>query len=60
MTMVMKVGSFTTTAVVKVWAAPGTGPVKSEELIQAAGKTQLSTTKRLLSFTKQAVRADGS
>jgi hypothetical protein len=60
MTMVMKVGSFTTTAVVKVWVAPGTGPVKSEELIQAAGKTQLSTTEALLSFTKQAVRADGS
>jgi DUF3108-like len=54
MTMVMKVGSFTTTAVVKVWTAPGTGPVKTEQLIRAAGKTQLITTSALLSFTRQA------
>ena len=54
MTMVTKVGSFTTTAVVKVWTAPGTGPVKTEQLIRAAGKTQLITTSTLVSFTKQA------
>jgi hypothetical protein len=54
MTMVTKVGSFTTTAVVKVWTAPGTGPVKTEQLIRAAGKTQLITTSALVSFTKQA------
>ena len=54
MTMVMKVGSFTTTAVVKVWTAPGTGPVKTEQLISAAGKTDIITTSALLSFTKQA------
>lgn len=54
MTMVMKVGSFTTTAVVKVWTAAGTGPVKTEQLIRAAGKTQLITTSALLTFTKQA------
>ena len=54
MTMVTKVGSFTTTAVVKVWTAPGTGPVKTEQLIRAAGKTQFITTSALVSFTKQA------
>jgi len=53
-TMVMKVGSFTTTAVVKVWTAAGTGPVKTEQLIKSAGKTQLITTSALLAFTKQA------
>jgi hypothetical protein len=60
MTMVTKVGSFTTTAVVKVWAARGVGPVKSEDIIEAAGKTQLSTTEALVSFGKTAIRADGS
>ena len=54
MTMVMKVGSFTSTAVVKAWTAAGTGPVKTEELISAAGKTELITTSALVSFTKQA------
>ena len=54
MTMVTKVGSFTTTPVVKVWTAPGTGPVKTEQLIRAAGKTQFITTSALVSFTKQA------
>ena len=60
MTMVAKVGSFTTTAVVKVWTAPGVGPVKSEDIVQAAGKTDLTTTEALLSFGKTAIRADGS
>ena len=60
MTMVAKVGRFTTTAVVKVWTAPGTGPVKSEEIIEAAGKTELITTEELLSFTNTPVREDGS
>jgi hypothetical protein len=60
MTMVTKVGSFTTTAVVKVWTAPGTGPVKSEDIIKAAGKTELTTTEALVSFGKTAIRADGS
>ena len=54
MTMVTNVGSFTTTAVLKVWTAPGTGPVKSEEIIKAAGKTDLITTSALLTFSKQA------
>jgi hypothetical protein len=52
MNMVMMVGNFTTTAVVKTWDAPGTGPVKTEETIQAAGKTTLITTESLLTFTK--------
>jgi hypothetical protein len=54
MTMVSKVGSFTTTAVVKVWTAAGTGPVKTQQVVMAAGKTQLITTSELLSFTRQA------
>ena len=54
MIMVMKVGSFTSTAVVKAWTAAGTGPVETEELISAAGKTELITTSALVSFTKQA------
>jgi len=52
MTMVMKVGNFTTTAVLKTWSAPGTGPVKTDELIETAGKTTLTTTEELLTFTK--------
>ena len=60
MTLVSKVGSFTTTAVVKVWTAPGVGPVRSEDIVKAAGKTDLITTEALLSFGKTAIRADGS
>ncbi len=60
MTMTVKVGSYTTTVEVKTWVAPGTGPVKSEVLINAAGKTEPVTTDELLSFTKGAARADGS
>ena len=40
--------------------APGVGPVKSEVLTHAAGKTDLTTTNVLLTFTKGATRADGS
>jgi hypothetical protein len=54
MTMVMRVGNFTSTAVVKAWTTAGTGPVKTEQLISTAGKTELITTSALLSFTKQA------
>jgi hypothetical protein len=54
MTMVSKVGSFTTTAVVKVWTAAGAGPVKTQQVVKAGGKTQLITTSELLSFTRQA------
>lgn len=52
MTIVTHVGSFTTTITVKEWTAPGIGPVKSEELIKAAGKTQTTSTEALLSFKK--------
>ena len=52
MTIVTHVGSFTTTITVKEWTAPGTGPVKTEELIKAAGKTQLTSTEALLAFKK--------
>ena len=60
MAMVTKVGRFATTAVVRVWTAPGTGPVKSEDVIVTGGKAQLTTTEALLSFGKTAIRADGS
>jgi hypothetical protein len=60
MTIASKVGSFGTTAVVKVWIASGTGPVKYEELVKAAGKTQLTSTEVLLSFTKGKGRSDSS
>ena len=53
-TMVSNEGSFTTTAVVKVWTAAGTGPVKTQQVVKAAGKTQLITTSELVSFTRQA------
>lgn len=52
MTIVTHVGSFTTTITVKEWTAPGTGPVKTEELIKSAGKTQLTSTEALLAFKK--------
>jgi hypothetical protein len=54
MTMVSEVGNFTTTAVVKVWTAAGTGPVKTQQVVKAGGKTQLITTSELVSFTRQA------
>ncbi len=52
MSIVTHVGSFTTTISIKEWTAPGTGPVKSEEIIRAAGKSEVTTTEALLSFTK--------
>ncbi len=60
MTMVMRLGNFTSTAVVKVWTAPEAGPVKSEQFVTAGGKTTLITTEALLSFTKGAGGAIGS
>jgi len=60
MTITTQVGSYTTSVDVKTWLAPGTGPVKSEVLTHAGGKTKLSTTNVLLTFTKGAARADGS
>jgi hypothetical protein len=52
MTIVTHVGSFATTITIKEWAAPGVGPVKSEEIIKAAGQSQATSTETLLSFKK--------
>ncbi len=52
MTMDMMIGSFSSTAVVTTWDAPGIGPVKTREVIQAGGKTEVITTEELLTFTK--------
>jgi hypothetical protein len=52
MVLAMKVGSFSTSVLVKTWTAPGTGPVKSQVSILAAGKTEVTTTEELLTFTK--------
>jgi hypothetical protein len=60
MTITTQVGDFGAAVAVKTWLAPGTGPVKSVALIHTAGKTELSTTNQLLSFTQGVVRADGS
>jgi hypothetical protein len=52
MTIVTHVGSFATTITIKEWTAPGVGPVKSEEIIKAAGQSQETSTETLLSFKK--------
>jgi hypothetical protein len=52
MTIVTHVGSFATTITIKEWTAPGVGPVKSEEVIKAAGQSQETSTETLLSFKK--------
>jgi hypothetical protein len=54
MYIVTKVGSLHSIARLRVWTAPGTGPVKTEQVVKAGAKTQLITTSALLSFTKQA------
>jgi hypothetical protein len=59
-TIAAKLGGYTTTVEVTTWIAQGIGPVKTEELIRAAGKTELTTTNELLSFTKGAVIGVGS
>ena len=58
-TIAAKVGGYTTTVEVTTWIAQGVGPVKTEELILAAGRTEL-TTNELLSFTKRTVAGIGS
>jgi hypothetical protein len=60
MTITTQAGGYTTSVDVKTWLAPGTGPVKSEVLTRTGGKTELTTTNVLLTFTKGAARADGS
>ena len=52
MVLAMKVGSFSTSVLVTTWTAPGTGPVKSEVSVLAAGQTHPVTTEELYSFTK--------
>ena len=52
MTIAAKVGGSTTTIEVATWIAEGTGPVQTAVLIQAAGRTELTATNVLLSFTK--------
>ena len=52
MVLAMKVGSFSTSVLVKTWTAPGTGPVKSQVSVLAAGKTEVTTTEELLTFSK--------
>ena len=52
MILAMKVGSFGTSVLVKTWTAPGIGPVKSEVSVLAAGKTEVTTTEELLTFTR--------
>jgi hypothetical protein len=47
------VGSFITTAVMKVWTAAGTGPVKTQQVVKAGGEAHLITTSELVSFTRQ-------
>ena len=59
-TIAAKVGSYITTVEVTTWIAQGIGPVKTKELILAAGTTELITTNELLSFTKGAVVGIGS
>jgi hypothetical protein len=52
MVLATKVGSFGTSVLVKTWTAPGTGPVKSEVSVLAAGNTEVITTEELLTFTR--------
>jgi hypothetical protein len=60
MIIASKVGRFPTTAVVKVWIASGTGPVKSGETLEAGGNTELVSTSELVSFSRGGGRPDNS
>ncbi len=59
-TIAAKVGGSTTTVEVTTWITQGIGPVKTQELVRAAGKTELTITNELLSYTKEAVVGIGS
>ena len=50
--MTKNVGSYNSTQVVDTWEAAGTGPVKTEVLIRASGRSELTSTEELLSFTR--------
>jgi hypothetical protein len=52
MSFAIKVGNYSTTEEVETWQAPGTGPVKSEVLIRAAGSAEVTSLEELVSFTK--------
>ena len=52
MVLATKVGSFSSSVLVRTWTAPGTGPVKSEVSVLAAGQTEVTTTEELLTFTR--------
>ena len=52
--VVTKVGSFTTTAVVKIWTAAGHRPGRNRTAHQGGREAQFITTSALVSFTKQA------
>jgi hypothetical protein len=60
MTFSMKLGNVATTAVISNWLASSVGPVKTQEVVSAGGKTQLVTTSELLKFGKSFSQADGS
>jgi hypothetical protein len=52
MVLATKVGRFSSSVLVKTWTAPGTGPVKSEVSVLAAGKAEVTTIEELLTFTR--------
>ncbi len=60
MTFSMKLGDVATTTVISNWLAASIGPVKTEEVVTAGGKTQLVTTSELVKFGKGLSQADGS
>jgi hypothetical protein len=60
MAITTTLGNFATTVEVKTWLTAAAGPVKSEVLTYAGGKTNLTTTEELLSFTRGVVTSDGS
>ncbi len=55
-----KVGGYITTVELTTWIAQGVGTVETDERILVAGKTELTITNELLSFTKGAVVGIGS
>ena len=52
MTMSVRVGGFGSDEEIETWVAPGTGPVKSQVFLLAGGRSKLTTTEELLTFTK--------
>jgi hypothetical protein len=52
MIMSVRVGGFGSDEEIETWVAPGTGPVKSQVFLLAGGRSKLTTTEELLTFTK--------